>query len=282
MKLLRFGERGNEKPGMLDANGEIRDLSSVIPDITGSTLSPQSLRKLKETSIHSLPIVKNNLRIGPCVGQVGNFIGIGLNYKDHAIEMGANFPTEPVVFNKVTSAISGPYDNIVIPRGSTKTDWEAELAIVIGSEARYVSEEDALDYIAGFCIVNDVSERALQKEGTGQWVKGKSCPTFGPMGPWLVTVDEIKDVQNLNVWLEVDGERQQNGNTKEMIFSVRFLISYLSRFFILQPGDVISTGTPAGVGMGHQPSPIFLKPGQVVRLGVEGLGEQKQTVVASD
>ena len=280
MKLLRYGDIGHEKPGLLDQEGLIRDLSAVIPDIAGSALSKAALAKIAKCDPYSLPLVKGNPRIGPCVGQVGNYIGIGLNYKDHALEMGSKFPSEPVVFNKITSAINGPYDQVVIPKGSKKTDWEVELAIVIGTTARYVSEQNALDYVAGFCVANDISERALQKEGTGQWVKGKSCPTFAPIGPWLVTVDDIENVQNLDLWLEVDGQRHQNGNTKEMIFSVAYLISYLSQFFILQPGDIISTGTPAGVGLGHKPEPIFLKPGQTMRLSVTGLGEQSQQVVA--
>lgn len=280
MKLLRYGDAGHEKPGLLDKQGFIRDLSLVIPDVTGTTLSIEMLAKLTRLNSESLPLIETHPRIGPCVGRVSNYIGIGLNYKDHAIEMGASLPIEPVVFNKVTSAINGPYDDVVIPRGSTKTDWEVELAVVIGTQAIYVSEQNALDYVAGFCIANDISERALQKEGTGQWVKGKSCPTFAPIGPWLVTVDEIEDVQNLDLWLEVDGQRQQTGNTKDMIFSVRYLISYLSRFFILQPGDIISTGTPAGVGLGHKPQPIYLKSGQVMHLSVSGLGEQRQKVIA--
>lgn len=279
MKLLRFGPYGQEKPGLLDQNGHIRDLSAIVPDITGVTISPKSLAQLARLDIESLPMVDMQTRIGPCVNLVGNFIGIGLNYKDHAEETGAKIPSEPVVFNKVTSAINGPYDDVIIPKGSTKTDWEVELGIIIGSKARYVTEQNALDYVAGFCVVNDVSERGYQKEGTGQWVKGKSCPTFAPIGPWLVTTDEIANVQNLNLWLEVDGHRYQNSNTKEMIFSVKYLISYLSRFFILQPGDIIATGTPAGVGLGHKPIPIYLKAGQTIRLSVEGLGEQKQKVI---
>jgi ureidoglycolate lyase len=280
MKLLRYGPKGQEKPGILDEEGQIRDLSGVISDIAGDQLSRENLLNIARLSLNTLPLVTSNPRIGPCVGAVRNFICIGLNYKDHAHETGIAVPHEPVVFNKITSAISGPYDDVMIPRGSTKTDWEVELGVVIGKRAKHVSEENALDYIAGYCLVNDLSERTFQLEGTGQWVKGKSCETFGPIGPWLVTPDEIADVQALDVWLEVDGHRYQNSNTQQMIFSITYLISYLSQFFVLQPGDIISTGTPSGVGLGIKPHPIYLKPGQTMRLGISGLGEQQQKVVA--
>lgn len=280
MKLLRYGTKGQEKPGLLDAEGHIRDLSSIIPDIRGETISVEILQKIRELDVSSLPQISSATRLGPCVGNVSNFLCIGLNYKDHAEETGKSLPEEPVLFTKVTSAISGPYDDIMIPRGSVKTDWEAELGIVIGTAGKYIDEKEALNYVAGFCVVNDVSERTFQMERAGQWVKGKSCDTFGPIGPWLVTKDEIPDVQNLEIWLEVDGERKQSSNTKEMIFSVAYLVSYLSQFFTLQPGCVIATGTPAGVGLGHKPVPVFLKPGQTVRLGLQGLGVQEHQVIA--
>ena len=279
MKLLRYGEPGTEKPGLLDSTGTIRDLSAVVPDIARETLLPESLDKLRRLDIGSLPRVGGSPRIGACVGQVGKFICIGLNYADHAAESNMPLPREPIVFMKATSAIVGPNDNLEIPRGSTKTDWEVELGVVIGRPAKYVAEADAMSHVAGYCVIHDVSEREFQLEGTGQWVKGKSADTFGPIGPWLVTSDEVKEPGNLNLWLEVDGHRYQDGSTNTLIFGVPFLVSYLSKFMSLQPGDIISTGTPPGVGHGKKP-PVYLRPGQVVRLGVEGLGEQRQKVVA--
>jgi len=279
MKLVRYGDAGSERPAMLDSQGSLRDLSGVVPDITGATLTPAALEKLWSLDPSTLPLVEGTRRIGPCVGSVGKFICIGLNYADHAAESGAAVPKEPVVFMKATSAIIGPDDNVMIPRDSLKTDWEVELGVVIGRETRYVDEADALSSVAGYCVVNDLSERAFQLEGTGQWVKGKSADTFGPIGPWLVTADEVPDPQDLHLWLEVDGRRYQDGSTKTMVFGVAHLVSYLSRFMSLQPGDIISTGTPPGVGLGQKP-PVYLKPGQVMRLGIDGLGEQRQTVVA--
>jgi 2-keto-4-pentenoate hydratase/2-oxohepta-3-ene-1,7-dioic acid hydratase in catechol pathway len=253
MKLLRYGTSGKERPGILDSTGSIRDLSGVVSDIAGDVLSPGSLALIRSFNISDLPLVPPAVRLGPCVSSVGKFICIGLNYSDHAAESGMVVPSEPVVFMKATSAICGPNDDIVMPRGATKVDWEVELGVVIGKEAKYVSEQEAREYIAGYCVVHDVSERAFQLEGTGQWVKGKSADTFGPLGPWLVTTDEIPDPQNLRLWLEVDGHRCQDGSTQTMIFGVSFLVSYLSRFMSLQPGDVISTGTPPGVGLGQKP-----------------------------
>ena len=279
MKLLRVGTTGEERPAMLDGEGSLRDLSGVVNDIAGAALLPASIEKLQKIDPKSLPLVAGTPRIGPCVGNVGKFICIGLNYSDHAAESGMAVPAEPVVFMKATSSIMGPNDDVMIPRGSEKTDWEVELGVVIGQEARYLSENDALSYVAGYCVVNDLSERAFQLEGTGQWVKGKSADTFGPIGPWLVTKEEVPDPQALNLWLEVDGHRYQNGSTGTMVFGVAYLVSYLSRFMSLQPGDIISTGTPPGVGLGQKP-PVYLRPGNVMRLGVEGLGEQRQTVVA--
>jgi 2-keto-4-pentenoate hydratase/2-oxohepta-3-ene-1,7-dioic acid hydratase in catechol pathway len=279
MKLLRFGPPGKEQPGLLDSNGQIRSLVGVVDDIAGKALSAKSLARIGELDPASLPSVERSVRIGPCVGGVGKIMCIGLNYAEHAAETGAKLPTEPVLFMKATSAISGPYDDIQIPRGSTQTDWEVELGVVIGERAKYVSEADALNYVAGYCVSHDVSEREFQKERGGQWTKGKSCDTFGPLGPWLVSKDEVPDPQNLRLWLEVDGERRQNGSTKTMIFGVKKLVSYLSQFFTLHPGDIISTGTPSGVGMGMNP-PTFLRPGQTVKLSVEGLGEQQQRTVA--
>ena len=279
MKLLRYGPPGQERPGILDPSQTIRDLSGIVPDIAGEALSPASLLRLQETDLSQLRRVPGNPRIGPCVGVVGKFICIGLNYSDHAAESGMKVPVEPVVFMKATSAIMGPNDDVVIPRGSLKTDWEVELGVVIGKAAKYVSEADALSHVAGYCVVNDLSERAFQLEGTGQWVKGKSADTFGPIGPWLVTAEEVPDPQSLQMWLEVDGHRFQNGSTGTMVFGVRHLVSYLSRFMSLQPGDVISTGTPPGVGMGQKP-PLYLKPGNRIRLGINGLGEQNQNVIA--
>ncbi|HEY2839833.1 MAG TPA: fumarylacetoacetate hydrolase family protein [Pirellulales bacterium] len=278
MKLLRFGTAGNEQPGLLDAAGQIRSLVGVVNDIAGATLSAASLDHLRKIDLKDLPVVKEPVRLGPCVGGVGKMMCIGLNYAEHAAETGAQLPKEPVLFMKATSAISGPNDDIQIPRGSKQTDWEVELGVVIGEKAKYVSEDDALNYVAGYCVSNDVSEREFQKERGGQWTKGKSCDTFGPIGPWLVTEDEVSDPQNLSLWLEVDGKRRQDGSTKTMIFGVKKVVSYLSQFMTLHPGDVISTGTPSGVGMGCKP-PEFLRPGQTVRLSVEGLGEQQQRTI---
>jgi 2-keto-4-pentenoate hydratase/2-oxohepta-3-ene-1,7-dioic acid hydratase in catechol pathway len=279
MKLLRYGQLGKEKPTLLDKSNQFRDLSGIIPDVAGEALYPDSLNRLAALNPDSLPIVTGNHRIGACVSHVGKFICIGLNYSDHAAESGMKPPAEPVVFMKATSAICGPHDNVVIPRHSQKTDWEVELGVVIGTHAKYVTETNALSHVAGYCVVNDVSERAFQTEGTGQWTKGKSADTFGPIGPWLVTRDEVPDPQNLSMWLKVNDHQYQNGNTKTMIFPVAHIVSYLSRFMSLHPGDIISTGTPPGVGMGQKP-PIFLRPGDKIHLGVKGLGEQNQTVVA--
>jgi 2-keto-4-pentenoate hydratase/2-oxohepta-3-ene-1,7-dioic acid hydratase in catechol pathway len=279
MKLLRYGQPGAEKPGLLDSSGAIHDLSGAVPDLARDALLPESLDRLRKLDPNSLPRVNGSPRIGPCVGHVGKFICIGLNYADHAAESNMPLPKEPIVFMKATSAVVGPNDNLEIPRGSKKTDWEVELGVVIGKPAKYVSEADALKHVAGYCVVHDVSEREFQLEGTGQWVKGKSADTFGPIGPWLVTADEVKDPGNLKLWLEVDGHRYQDGSTSTLIFGVTYLVSYLSRFMSLQPGDIISTGTPPGVGHGKKP-PVYLRAGQVVRLGVEGLGEQRQNIVA--
>jgi len=279
MKLVRYGLPHQEKPGILDSDGQIRDLSGRVPDITGEYLSPATLASLKSIDLAKLRLVPGKPRFGPCVGRVGKFVCIGFNYSDHAAEAGMKVPSEPVIFMKATSAICGPNDDIVIPRGGTKTDWEVELGVVIGTPAKYVSETDAMSYVAGYCVVNDLSERAFQLEGTGQWVKGKSADTFGPIGPWLVTADEVRDPQNLRMWLAVDGHTYQNGSTQTMIFGVRQLVSYLSRFMSLQPGDIISTGTPPGVGMGQRP-PVYLRAKNQMRLGIEGLGEQYQGVVA--
>ena len=279
MKLLRHGEAGNEKPGILDADGKIRDLSGVIGDIGGAHLHPDALARLATLDTTTLPLVAGNPRLGPCVSGTGKFICIGLNYADHAAESGMAVPSEPVVFMKATSAITGPNDDVLIPRGSTKTDWEVELGVVIGKTAKYVSEADALDHVAGYCVAHDVSERAFQAERQGQWTKGKSCDTFGPIGPWLVTRDEVADPQNLAMRLSVNGETMQDGSTKTMVYGVAFLVSYLSQFMSLQPGDIISTGTPPGVGMGMKP-PRYLKAGDVVELEIEGLGSQKQSVHA--
>ena len=282
MKLLRYGPKGQEKPGLLDAQGQVRDLSGVIDDIAGAALLPESLARLRTLDISRLPIVDGTpqagLRLGACVGNVGKFICIGLNYSDHAAETGAEVPAEPVVFNKWTSAISGPDDDVEIPRDSVKTDWEVELGVVIGKGGRYISEADALSHVAGYCVINDVSEREYQLERGGTWDKGKGCDTFGPLGPWLVTADEVPDPQALHLWLEVDGHRYQNGSTSTMVFGVAHLVSYLSRFMSLQPGDVVSTGTPPGVGLGQKP-PVYLRAGQTMRLGIQGLGEQRQRTV---
>jgi 2-keto-4-pentenoate hydratase/2-oxohepta-3-ene-1,7-dioic acid hydratase in catechol pathway len=280
MKLLRYGPAGQELPGILDSTGRIRSLMNVISDFVGDSLSTASFETLRELDLESLPLVEPPVRIGPSVGRIGKFIGIGLNYSEHAAETGAKVPDEPVMFQKATSGISGPYDDIVLPRGSQKTDWEVELGVVIGTKAKYVSEVGALQHVAGYCVVNDLSEREFQLERGGTWDKGKCCDTFGPIGPWLVTTDEIPDPQNLALWLEVDGHRYQNGNTRTMIFPVKKLVSYLSQFMTLHPGDIITTGTPSGVGMGQKPTPIYLRPGQTVRLSVEGLGVQQQRTVA--
>jgi 2,4-diketo-3-deoxy-L-fuconate hydrolase len=279
LKLFRYGEPGREKPGVLDSMGGLRSLAGVIDDVRGDVLTPAGLARLRELELERLPRVEGSPRFGPCVGGVGKFLCIGLNYADHAAETGAQVPSEPVVFGKATSAICGPNDDVEIPRGGQKTDWEVELGVVIGSKAKHVSVERALEHVAGYCVINDLSERAFQLEGTGQWVKGKSCDTFGPLGPYLVTADEVRDPQNLHLWLEVDGRRFQDGNTKTMVFGVAFLVSYLSRFMSLHPGDVISTGTPPGVGLGQKPEPIYLRAGQAMRLGIDGLGEQRQRTV---
>lgn len=280
MKLLRYGEPGHERPGLLDAQNQIRDLSAILPDLDGSALSPQSLARLAALDPQSLPVVSGQPRLGPCVSRVGKFICIGLNYADHAAEGGMAIPKEPVVFLKATSSIVGPNDQVEIPRQSHKTDWEVELGVVIGKTAKYISEAEALNHVAGYCVINDLSEREFQLERGGQWDKGKGCDTFGPLGPYLVTADEVPDPQNLDMWLEVDGHRYQNGTTRNMIFGVAHIVSYLSQFMSLQPGDVISTGTPAGVGMGQKPQPIYLKPGQTIRLGIDGLGIQQQQTIA--
>ena len=278
MRLVRVGPRGREKPGVLDANGDIRDVSELVDDWDGLAMSDAVLAQLRRLDLTTLPHLDPKGRIGPCVADVGKFICIGLNYADHAAETGADVPVEPVVFFKATSAICGPNDNLEIPRRSRKTDWEVELGIVIGKQAKYISEEEALGHIAGYCIVHDVSERAFQLEGTGQWVKGKSADTFGPIGPWLVTRDEIEDPQNLAMWLDVNGEAMQRGTTSTMVFGVAHLVSYLSQYMSLQPGDVISTGTPPGVGLSMTP-PRFLRSGDVVTLGIDGLGQQRQVCV---
>ncbi|MGB7317357.1 MAG: fumarylacetoacetate hydrolase family protein [Planktotalea sp.] len=278
MKLLRYGPVGNEKPGLLDSAGLLRDLSEHINDITGDMLDDASLAKLRAIDPASLPIVEGEQRLGACVGNIGKFLCIGLNYSDHAAETGAAIPEHPILFFKANSAIVGPYDDVVMPRGSTKTDWEVELGVVIGKTAKYVTKETALEYVAGYCIVNDVSERHFQANLTGQWTKGKSCDTFGPTGPWLVTRDEIEDPQNLDMALDVNGKRMQTGNTSTMIFSVAEIIEHLSQLFTLHPGDVISTGTPPGVGLGIKPEPVFLKKGDVMDLTIQGLGHQRQNV----
>ena len=280
MKLLRYGQIGSEKPGVLGNDGEIRDLSGLITDIDASVLSDQALQKLRDADFSKLPVVSGDPRIGACVGNIGKMICIGLNYSDHAAETGATPPPEPIIFMKVNSAICGPNDDVRIPKTSEKTDWEVELGFVIGKKAKYVSEAEAMDHVAGYCIVNDVSERSFQAERSGQWTKGKSCDTFGPTGPWMVTRDEIPDPQNLKMTLDVNGKRYQDGSTNTMIFGVKFLVHYLSQFFTLHPGDVISTGTPPGVGLGVKPNPVFLKPGDEMYLSIEGLGEQHQKCIA--
>ena len=279
MKLLRYGPSGQEKPGLLDREGNIRDLSGVIPDLSGEALGDATLERLRALEPASLPLVEGSPRIGPCVGQVGKFICIGLNYADHAAESGMDLPEEPVIFMKATSAICGPDDAIEIPRGSVKTDWEVELGVVIGRHAKYITPDAALDHVAGYCVVNDLSERDFQLHRSGQWVKGKSADTFGPIGPWLVTRDEVPDPQDLPMYLEVNGRRYQEGSTRTMHFAVATVISHLSQFMSLHPGDVISTGTPPGVGMGQKPE-TYLKPGDVMELGIEGLGVQRQKVTA--
>jgi ureidoglycolate lyase len=282
MKLLRYGEPGAEKPGMLDAQGQLRDLSGVVADIDAATLAPAGLAKLAGLDPAHLPLVAGTPRLGAPITRPLNFIGVGLNYADHAAETGAAIPKEPILFLKSLGSFSGPYDDVRIPRGSRKTDWEVELGIVIGSRASDVTEAAALDHVAGYCVVNDVSEREFQIERGGVWDKGKGADTFGPVGPWLVTRDEVADPQALELWLEVDGQRMQTGNTRTMIFGVVKLIAYISHFFTLHPGDIISTGTPPGVGMGKKPQPVFLRPGQTMRLGVQGLGEQRQRTVAAE
>jgi len=278
MKLLRYGPKGREKPGLLDQDGTIRDLSEIIPDITPATLAAGAINKVKRAKKDALPVVKKNVRIGACVGGVRNFIAIGLNYPAHAIETNSPIPAEPIVFNKAPSCIVGPNDDVMIPKGSKKTDWEVELAIIIGKSGSYIEEKDAFKHVAGYAVCHDVSERAYQIERGGQWTKGKGCPTFGPLGPWLVTRDEVKDVQNLDMWLDVNGKRMQTGSTRTMIFGVAYLVSYLSQFMALEAGDVITTGTPPGVGMGMKP-PRFLKGGETITLGIQGLGEQSQKVL---
>ena len=278
MKLVRFGAPGREKPGIVDKDGKIRDLSKIVPDIAGDTLSPKGLAKLRKTDLSKLPVVKSGTRLGPCVGGMRHFIAIGLNYADHAAETGSPIPKEPIIFQKAPTSLCGANDDTIIPKGSTKLDWEVEIAIVIGSRARYLSKKDALDVVAGYCICNDVSERQFQQERGGQWTKGKGCETFGPLGPWLVTRDEIKNVKNLDMWTDVNGEKRQRGNTKTMIFDCAHIVWYCSQFFVMEPGDVITTGTPPGVGLGMKP-PQFLKAGDVVTLGIEGLGQQRQKVV---
>lgn len=281
MKLLRFGEPGSERPGLVDAAGTIRDLSGHVDDIAGDVLLPDGLAKLAAIDPTSLPAVEGNPRLGPCVAGTGKMICIGLNYSDHAAESGMDVPPEPIIFMKATSAIVGPNDTVEIPRTSTATDWEVELGVVIGSTAKYVSEADAMNHVAGYCVVNDISERDFQAKRSGQWTKGKSSDTFGPTGPWLVTADEVPDPQALDMFCEVNGHRYQDGNTRTMVYGVRFLVHYLSQFMSLQPGDIISTGTPPGVGMGVKPDPVYLKPGDTMRLGIAGLGEQQQTCVAA-
>ena len=280
MKLMRYGAKGQEKPALVDRDGQVRDLAGVVPDITAATLSQTGLAQLASLDIHRLPVVEAPGRIAPPYSGIGKFICVGLNYADHAAESGMPVPAEPVLFMKTTSAVIGCNDPVVLPQGSVKSDWEVELGVVIGTTARYVTQADALKYVAGYCVVNDLSEREYQLERGGQWDKGKGCDTFGPIGPWLVTADEVPDPQALDMWLEVNGRRFQNGSTRTMVFGVAHLVSYISRFMTLYPGDIISTGTPPGVGMGQQPAPIYLKPGDTMRLGIAGLGEQQQAVHA--
>lgn len=280
MKLLRVGAKGAEKPALLADDGSYRDLSGVVSDIAGDVLTPEGLDRIRAVDPSTLPELDKNQRIGPCVGHVGKFMCIGLNYADHAEETGSPIPQEPILFMKATSAIIGPNDDVILPKNTKKPDWEVELGVIIGKEARYIDEANAMDHVAGYCVVNDLSERHFQIERGGQWTKGKSADTFGPIGPWLVTRDEVEDPQNLKMWLDVDGHRYQDGSTKTMIFGVAHVVAYLSQFMSLQPGDVISTGTPPGVGMGIKPEPVWLKPGQTMRLGIEGLGEQQQVTKA--
>ena len=280
MKLLRVGAKGAEKPALLADDGSYRDLSGVVSDIAGDVLTPEGLDRIRAVDPSTLPELDKNQRIGPCVGHVGKFMCIGLNYADHAEETGSPIPQEPILFMKATSAIIGPNDDVILPKNTKKPDWEVELGVIIGKEARYIDEANAMDHVAGYCVVNDLSERHFQIERGGQWTKGKSADTFGPIGPWLVTRDEVEDPQNLKMWLDVDGHRYQDGSTKTMIFGVAHVVAYLSQFMSLQPGDVITTGTPPGVGMGIKPEPVWLKPGQTMRLGIEGLGEQQQVTKA--
>ena len=282
MKLLRFGPKGHEKPGLLDAHGILRDLSGLLPDLTSAHLGRTWLDRLASADPAQLPAVAGAVRMAPIVADIGKMICVGLNYSDHAAESGMEVPSEPVLFTKATSAIIGANDAVVLPRDSVKSDWEVELGVVIGTRARYVAVEDALDHVAGYCVVNDLSEREYQLERGGQWDKGKGCDTFGPVGPWLVTADEVSDPQNLDMWLEVNGKRYQSGNTRTMVFTVAQLVSYISRFMTLNPGDVISTGTPPGVGLGQKPDPVYLRPGDRIALGIQGLGQQRQTVHAWD
>ena len=279
MKLLRYGPAGHEKPGLMDNDGNIRSLADHVSDIDGSTISDETVATLNQLDTNDLPLVDNDVRLGPCVGNVGKFLCIGLNYSDHAAESGMSVPPEPEMFTKATSAVCGPDDDIVKPLNSDKLDWEVELAIIIGKHTSYVSEEEAADHIAGYCVCNDVSERTFQLEKGSQWDKGKGCDTFGPIGPWLVTRDEVENPLDLNMWLEVNGHRYQDGNTQTMVFGPAFIVSYLSQFMSLQPGDVISSGTPPGVGLGQEP-PVFLSVGDKIELGIDGLGTQNQTVVA--
>ena len=279
MKLLRYGRPGSEKPGLLDRDGRIRDLGAALGDLTAEHLAPSRLEEIRKIGVDQLPVVSGTPRLGTPYAGIGKFVAVGLNYSDHAAESGLPVPSEPVIFTKATSCIVGPDDDIMLPRDSTKTDWEVELGVVIGTTARYVSEERALDHVAGYCIVNDVSEREYQIERGGTWDKGKGCDTFGPVGPYLVTTDELADPQNLDMWLDVNGKRMQSGTTRTMIFPVRMLVSYISRFMTLKPGDLITTGTPPGVGMGMKPSPTYLKRGDVVELGISELGRQRQKVV---
>ncbi len=278
MKLMRLGEPGREKPAIMDAEGVYRDLSGTVRDISGAHLGPKEIARIGAVNHNELPVIPADTRIGACVGQVGKFVCVGLNYSDHAAESGMAIPEEPVLFMKATSAICGPNDTVLIPRGSEKTDWEVELGVVIGTEARYVDESEALDYVAGYCVVNDLSERAFQTERSGQWVKGKSADTFGPIGPWMVSRDEVPDPQDLAMYLDVNGQRLQDGSTKTMVFGVAMLVSYISQFMSLQPGDIITTGTPPGVGLGQKPEPWYLKVDDVMELGITGLGDQRQTV----
>ena len=278
MKLVRYGAKGKEKPGLLDKEGRLRDLSAVIPDISGETISPKSLARLKKIKSESLPLVRGKPRIGACIANPQKFIAIGLNYSDHAAESGLQVPKEPVVFTKQVSCVSGPFDDVTIPPKSKKSDWEVELGVIIGTKAKNIRKADALKYVAGYCTINDLSEREFQAERSGQWTKGKSYDTFGPIGPWLVTADEVKDPQKLHMWLDLNGKRVQDGSTSTMVFGVAHIVAYLSQFFTLMPGDIITTGTPPGVGMGMKPQ-RFLKPGDTMRLGIEGLGEQGQKVV---